>query len=288
MATTEKKFRQSKMSELGTITPHELMPEYHFRSISFEDGSAGLFFGAKNGGEDEPVLVILDYLFEHGETVSYSARPNAQGTGTILFIDLDRAKVPAQLIKYKAAEEAKKTATAAAIPPPAATPPPASKPVEQPAKKTPPAGGITPPPSSEIPGEKIKPATEPPFKEQPPMPTTPPPTGVKGDGAKQEDDPYKGYGSRDGYFRAKDGYFERMEQKKELRDLKNDKEFTFRYFLTLANDTVLQTGKNLQPSAAMETAWTLAETLYNRFQALKYDENGQIITVRPEKSGEPA
>ncbi len=277
----EKKFRQSKMSELGAITPHELMPEYHFRSISFDDGSAGLFYGSKNGGADEPILVILDYLLEHGETVGYSAKPNAQKTGTLLFLDLDRAKIPAQLIKYKAAEEAKKTATAAAIPPPAAK-------VEPPASKVAPPAAKVEPPKSETPGEKIKPPTEPPFKEQPPMPTTPPPVGFSGSGPRTEDDPYKGYGSRDAYFRAKDGYFERMEHKKELRDLKNDKEFTFRYFLSLANDTVLQTGKNLQPSAAMETAWTLAETLYNRFQALKYNENGQIVNVGPEEGGEPA
>lgn len=251
METQKPEWRHSKLAEVGNILRHEL-PEmdYHYRTITMADGEFGKLYGDKGAGPEEPFLLIIPYLMEEQASVKYYVRPSKDG-GKILYIDLDRAVIPRELAKYKAAAEgAKQHVTAAA------------EAVTTPVTQTPP----TPPAVNKV--------TVPP---QQPFPTQPPPPGVTGSGEKVEDDPWMGYGSRDAFFRAKDGHFERMERYKIARDVMLDKEYSFRYFLTEANGIVKETGKKLAPNELSDLAFTLAITLYNRYKALKYDANGQIL-----------
>lgn len=276
--STEKKFRHSKLTELGKIQKQDGM-DYHFRSSAMEDGTAGLVYGDKNAGPDDPYLLILDFLMEAGEVVKYYARANSTSTGTLVFIELDRASLPALLKKYQAAQAGAAVHTAAGVipPPGAVTPPPAPK-AEHP-------GVIAPPPAgqgSTIPGERIKPATENPF------PTQPPPENTKGGGKGPLDDPYYGYPNRNAMLDAKDNYFRWLEKYKMQRDVLTDREFSWRFYLELATKIVTETGKKLQPSDLADVAWPLAVTMYNRYQSLKFDQNGQILPDGSSEAEQPA
>lgn len=296
-----KQFRHSQLAMLGKVLRKGEL-DYHYRSVAMADGSEGLFYGDEGDGPENPVLLILDYLMQQGETVQYYVRPNAKGDGNIMWINIDKKDAGNRLAKFQA-NQANGTVV---------TPPPPTQQTETPGVITPPTQKVDPPPAQKVdppaakenPGvisppspqdtKKVETKVDPPVtqtqppKQEVPFPTQPPPVQTKSGGRTPLDDPYYGYGSRNAMLDAKDNYFRWLEGYKMHRDEITDREFSFRYFFERALDIVKETGKNLQPSDLRKTAWTLAIEMYNEYRTFNYNENGQIVTDGSAESGQPA
>lgn len=301
------------MSLLGAIKP-TTDASYHYRDIEFADGVSGQVYGDKDAGPEDPYLLLLDYLMEAGELVSYIARPKKSGDGTLVWINIDKKIAAQRLQMYRDAAKTAATGAeppyvappepvvvpASTIPPPAAKkapeavepdfpaapkkvpmPPPASAAVvaPPPAVVTPPQATVTPPPAAPAAATE-----EPPVRPGPP-PTTPPGEKFNQKAHPAEDDPFFGYGNRNLMLDAKDHYFRALEKYKMQRDISMDREFSFRAFLEAAVSIVKDNAKKLPPGEAADVAWDLAINFYNRYQDFRF-KDGKI--ERPEEAGQPA
>lgn len=294
---TEKKVNLSKLSEVGPVLQREGL-DYHYRSVTMADGACGLYYGDEGEGPENPKLLVLDYLLKEQEPVQYVVRPNRENSGNIMWIILDKDAAAKMLEKYRKAETALKDPQVIPPPPPVTQAQTTAKSTTGPTGPLPPPAVtktstiIPPPPATGTPLQSPPPVdpmrTKKPAMEDVTFPKDPPPPNTVGGGGKKEDDPWLGYGSRDAMFRAKDGHFERLERNKIARDAKLDVEFRFDRFLKSAVDIVKETGKNLQPSDFANISWTLAIDMYNRFLALQFNENGQIVNDGPVEGEESA